>query len=134
MAQEIETAAETWEQRENRERERIAALQEREMAMRERALDQSDRQIAAIEKQAGAMDMISSSPAASDGPLQRLQSFFDAPPEQQDFRLREQAISLALRISTTVPQAVDNADQIIAYIKGTSSRGVSPESEGQADE
>jgi hypothetical protein len=113
-----ESKLETWEEREIKERDRVAKLQEREIVLRERAMELQERQVAAMEGQTGALNKYAASPAFGDGPAERISAFFGLPSEHQDFRLREEAISLALRISTTVEQATANADLIIAYIKG----------------
>jgi hypothetical protein len=104
------------EKRENADRaDRQLALQERQVALQEAEV----KRVAALqERHAVSMEAMVERPVYGDGPGERLNAFFALPREQQDFRLREACVSYASRFSRDANEAIANAGQLLAYIRG----------------
>jgi hypothetical protein len=93
------------------------AWEARRQLEEDRRFDLAERQIAAQERLAEA----ASAPQhtiVGDSPTDRLAAFFVLPREQQDFRLREMAVGLAVRLGGSWEDIRANADLITEYVRG----------------
>lgn len=102
---------ESWDARCQRERQENVDLSNRGLDLQERTVAAQE-QLIQIER-----DKIEKA-IWEDGPAERFSAFYELPQWQQDFKLREEALSFATRLGGSPVDAMNTADLFVAYIKG----------------